>query len=157
MKKIVVLFFIILLIIGQKNIIFNSYAQEEVLNQEMQQRLQEIFNNRINLWNTYITEKPPLEEIEIQLKDYITEPLLSTDLEIFYDITVNPTSYEAIEEVHIQDCKVIKLHGNHSSFLVEILWGIQENQVLIYEEIEYVVEMKREDQKWLLSDYRLKP
>ncbi|SNS86190.1 hypothetical protein SAMN05446037_102458 [Anaerovirgula multivorans] len=155
MKKIVVLFFIAILIIGHENIIFASYKNEEALNEEMKLHLQEVFSNRVNIWNTFITEGATLEDTKIQLKEYTTEPLIEVDFAIFQEIVENPTSYEVIKEVHIQNCEAIKVHGKESTFSVEILWVLETYEELVYEEVQYIVIMKKDKNKWLLSDYQL--
>lgn len=155
MKKIVVLFFISILIIGHQNIIFASYINKRNTNEEMKLYLQEVFDNRINIWNNLMMERTSLEDIEKQLKEYTTEPLLTVDMEMFKDIIINPTSYESIREVHIQNCEAMKITEEERVFIVDILWVLQNYEELAYEEVEYIVKMEKEGNKWLLSDYQL--
>lgn len=155
MKKIVVLFFIAILIIGHENIIFASYKNEEVLNEEMKYYLQEVFSNRANIWNLFIKGASTIEDTEMQLKEYTTEPLISVDMAIFQEILENPTSYEIIGEVDVQYCEAIKLQGKEGIFRVGILWELETYEESEYEEVEYLVVMKKYKDKWLLSDYHL--
>ncbi|AOY76650.1 hypothetical protein [Clostridium formicaceticum] len=156
MKKIVVLFFLVVLLIGHENFIFASYKNEEVSEEEIQQQLQKIFDKRIDVWNAFMVgQYSSLESIQGDLEDYTAEPLLSIDMNTYEGIMSSPSSYEIIKEVNMIDCKAIKTNNIKGTYLVKILWGIQSYEGFSYEEVEYIVEMVNIKNRWLLSDYQL--
>ncbi|AKL94908.1 hypothetical protein CACET_c14440 [Clostridium aceticum] len=156
MKKIVVLFFFVVLLIGHENFIFASYESQEVSEEEIQQHLQEIFDERIDVWNDFMVGKySSLEAIRRDLEDYTTEPLLAIDISTYESIMNHPSSYEIIKEVNVMHCETIKANGTKGTYLVRIFWGIQSYDEFTYEEVEYIVEMLHIKNKWMLSDYQL--
>ncbi|SDK22212.1 hypothetical protein [Natronincola ferrireducens] len=157
MKKILATFFVLLLLIGHENIIFASYKNEEVFDEEMEHYLQEIFDTRIDIWNGFMRgEYVSIEAVIEDLQEHIMEPLLTTDVEIYTDLLQNPASYEMIEQVKIITCKEIKKYGNKREYNVKVLWTIQDYEEILYEEIEYRMELRWVKNKWMLSDYQLK-
>lgn len=136
---------------------FASYTNKEVLAKEVENDLQQIFNNRVNIWNKLMVENISLDDIQMQLGESISEPLITNDMEIFEDILNNPTSYETILDVDIQDCEIIKITRKKGVFLVKIAWTLEGYEDMDYEEVEYDVDMIRKNNRWLLSDYKPRP
>ncbi|SET80716.1 hypothetical protein SAMN05660297_03571 [Natronincola peptidivorans] len=156
MKKIVVLFFLVILAIGHENIIFASFKNQEIEDEAIGQYLQEVFEERVQIWNEFMMKgDKDLQSIKKQLMEYTTEPLLSFDMNAFEDLLKNPTSYEIIRDVSIERCQSIEMEGSNRTYLVEIFWVVEAYEELHREEVEYIVIMEKINDKWLLSDYQL--
>jgi len=157
MKRIIVLSFVIILLVGNRNIIFASYNNmDEISEAEIKVSLQEIFNKRIEVWNAFmIGENLSLVNIKEDLKIYIAEPLLTIDLNIYEDMMNNPTSYEVINDVKILNCQLISRNEKNRSYLVSIAWELEDLGEIIHEELEYKVEVVKIKDNWLLKNYEL--
>lgn len=157
MKRIIVLSFVIILLVGNRNIIFASYNnRDEISEGEIKVSLQEIFNKRVEVWNAFmIGENLSLINIKEDLKTYIAEPLLTIDLNIYKDMMDNPTSYELINDVKILNCQLISRNEKNRSYLVNIAWELEDFGEIIHEELEYKVEVVKIKDNWLLKNYEL--
>ncbi|MCC5912140.1 MAG: hypothetical protein JJT76_17110 [Clostridiaceae bacterium] len=157
MKKIVVLFFLMLLILGHETITFASYKNDNVLEKELTYQLQETFEKRIEVWNGFLMGGyDSLQGIQIALEGVVGEPLLTIDIETFKEMLDNPTSYEGIEKVDISNCKVIYANNKEAHLTADILWILEGYGGKDMEEITYNLEMKKMDNKWLLTNYEVK-
>lgn len=161
MKKAVVLFLLLILVASNHNIIFASLEDQEYrksnINEEMKNRLTEIFEQRIDIWNRFMEGNyNSIAEFEERLKNVITEPLLSIDMDTIKYIAKNPTDYEKVKDFKIKNFKMMKINGNRTVTVVKILWEVEEFEEVTQEEVEYIVEMKKINGKWLLSDYKVK-
>ncbi|NLM03822.1 MAG: hypothetical protein GX214_02255 [Clostridiales bacterium] len=155
MKRIILLFFIIILIIGSKNFTFASYRSNRT-SDDIQNYLQEIFDYRIIIWNDFITDQDrSIKDIESNLKKFIAEPLLTIDLDNFKHIMENPTSYELIQNVYINNCKLQYNRMGSKIYIVNIGWDLVKDTEIIYEEYDYIVELIQIENKWLLKNYEL--
>lgn len=156
MKKIVAMFFLIILLMGNKDFIFASYKNEKTSEEELKYHLQEIFDKRIEVWNAFMTgEYSSLKDIEDDFKNYTMEPLLTIDLKVFEDILNNPTSYEMIKDVNIINCQPIDKKENKGTYLVKIAWELEDFGDIVCEEFEYIVEVIKIKDNWLLRNYEL--
>lgn len=157
MKRIIVLSFVIILLVGNRNIIFASYNnRDEISEAEIKVSLQEIFNKRIEVWNAFmIGENLSLVNIKEDLKIYIAEPLLTIDLNTYEDMMDNPTSYEVINDVKILNCQLISRNEKNRGYLVSIAWELEDFGEIIHEELEYKVEVVKIKDNWLLKNYEL--
>ena len=66
-----------------------------------------------------------------------------------------PTSYEGISDVSILDIRAVKNSFEKAILEVLILWEVEGYENNYNEEIEYIVEMKKDRGNWLLSDYKI--
>lgn len=155
MRKFTIVLAFIITIITCHNFIFASYSND-TLETELYMRVEESFYQRTKIWNKLLagqyTSSPQLEE---DLKKVITEPLFGLDMKMFKEILANPTSYEGICNVLVKDIYIVKNSFKKTVLEVLILWEIEGYENNYNEEIKYIVEMKREKNGWLLSNYEI--
>ena len=156
LTSILILILLFLLIFLNKGSIFASFQGPGECEGQMQAHLQDIFNNRIWIWNNFLLGNLTLEDVEDRLKESIGGELLAEDLKTFEDILKNPTSYETIEEVTIKKCELIKKDRDRKILLTRIQWSIRGFNGLETEELEYIVHMKRRNNSWFMNNYLVK-
>ncbi len=153
MKKIIVIFIFIVVIVCH-NFIFAFYSGKTT-EQELCKQLERIFCERTRIWNNLLTgQYISLFQLEEELKVIVTDPLFKEDMKMFKQMLSAPTSYEGISNVSIKNIHMIKNGFEKAVLEVLILWEIEGYENNYNEEIKYVVEIKREGENWLLSDYK---
>ncbi|NMA03790.1 MAG: hypothetical protein GX925_03685 [Clostridiales bacterium] len=154
MKKVFIIFTFII-VIACHNFIFASY-NGKTTEQELYKQVKRIFCERARIWNNYlIGQYTSLAQLEEELETVVTNPLFRADMEMFEQMLSVPTSYEDISGVSVQDVHVIKNNFRGAVLEASILWEIEGYENNYKEEIEYIVEMKKDGENWLLSDYKI--
>lgn len=155
MKKVIVIFIFITVILICHNFIF-AYYNGKTTEQELYKRVEQVFCERANIWNNFLFgQYTSLSQLERELRGIVTDPLFKSDMKMFEQMLSAPTSCEGISDVSI-----LGIHGVKNSFEkaileVLILWEIEGYENNYNEEIEYIVEMKKDRGNWLLSDYNI--
>ena len=155
MKKVIVIFIFITVILTCHNFIFAHY-NGRITEQELYKRVEQIFYKRSNIWNNFLIGRyTSLSQLEKELREIVTDPLFKSDMKMFKQMLSIPTSYEGISDVSILDIHAVKNSFERAVLEVLILWEIEGYENNYNEEIEYIVEMKRDRGNWLLSDYKI--
>ncbi len=155
MKKFFAIFLSILIIFSYQSVIFASY-NNETFEEELHQQVDLVFKQRSRIWNQFlIGQYSSIDEINKDLKEFITDPLLKSDMKMFKEIINNPASYEEISDVSVKSIYPIKNSLNKIEFEATLLWKVSGYQNKYTEEIKYIVKMEKIKNKWLLSDYEV--
>lgn len=155
MKRLSIIFLLVITIISSQNVIFASYNRE-VLEEELYQHVENVFKERSRVWNQFLLgQYLSITEIEEDLKQFITEPLLKSDVAMFNEMLKNPGSYEEIADLSIKNLYVIHSGLNKVTLRALVIWDVVEYENEYSEEVEYVVEMEKIKDRWLLRDYQL--
>lgn len=155
MKKVIVILIFIIAIITCHNFIFASY-NSKTIEQELYKQVEQVFYERTKIWNNFlIGQYTSLSQLEKELEVIVTNPLFKSDMKMFKQMSSVPTSYEGISNVSIQSIHTIKNSFEKAVLEVLILWEIEGYENNYNEEIKYIVEMKKDRENWLLSDYKI--
>lgn len=154
MRKVFVIF-IFIIAIACHNFIFASY-NGRTTEQELHKQVERIFCERARIWNNYlIGQYTSLARLGDELETIVTDPLFGSDMEMFKQMLSAPTSYEGISGASVQSVRTIKNSFGKAVLEAEILWEIEGYENDYKEEIEYIVEMKKYGENWLLCDYKI--
>lgn len=155
MKRIFIISILIIGIITWHNFIFASYSNE-TFEQELFEQVKQVFYQRTRIWNNLLAgQYTTLLQVEEELGDIITNPLLELDMKLFRQILDSPTSYEGISSISIKDICIIKNSFKRVDLEIVVLWEIEGYENNYNEEIKYSAQMEKIKEKWLLSDYKI--
>ncbi len=155
MKKIVTAFLLIILLSTQYPIIFAALQEQEIDN-EIQQRLLEIFDKRAEVWNDFLLYNYEDEkELIKRLENTSTEPLISDDRQLFTELLDQPSSYEMIEGLQFEGIRKVKGDGDELTLKADIIWQIAGYSGSYIERASYTISLKCIEDKWLLSNYSI--
>lgn len=155
MKRLSIIFLFILTIISYQNVIFASYNSEALV-EELHQEVDRVFKERSKIWNQLLMgQYVSIDEIEKDLNEFIVNPLLKLDIEMFEEVLNNPTSYEGISNVTVKSIYVVKNSLNRVKLECIMLWDISGYENEYTEEIKYIVEMENIKDRWMLSNYQI--
>lgn len=153
MKKIITAFLLIILLSTQYPIIFASLQEQEIDN-EIQQRLLEIFNKRAEVWNDFLRYDYEYDtELLKRLAEISTEPLLSDDRQLFNQLLESPSSYEIIEGLQFERLRKVKGDDGEMTLKADIIWEIEGYNGRYTERASYTISLKCIEEKWVLSNY----
>ncbi len=153
MKKIITAFLLIILLSTQYPIIFASLQEQEIDN-EIQQRLLEIFNKRAEVWNDFLRCDYEYDtELLKRLAEISTEPLLSDDRQLFNQLLESPSSYEIIEGLQFERLRKVKGDDGEMTLKADIIWEIEGYNGRYTERASYTISLKCIEEKWVLSNY----
>jgi len=148
---VIVLMVILFLLVMPLNF---SFSEIPVESSTLQSEIESIFKTRADIWNDFILGGyETFELLEKDLRCNTVEPLITSDLSIFNEINNNPTSYELIQGVSVKSFEVKHINKQHAIGNVEIAWTMQDLQSTYVENIEYVVNLTKMNDRWMLSDY----
>lgn len=144
---------LLLLVIPFESKVF-TYSEGVINANLIGEELEQIFMTKANIWNKFVLGGyETIRSLELDLREISVDPLLSSDLKIFNELKNNPTSYELIESVTIQNFELIDINKYYAIGNVQINWVMQDGQQTYMEEIDYTVYLLRVHEKWMLSDY----
>lgn len=155
MKKVLVIFLFLFIIISYQNIIFASY-NNEALEEKTQPHVQQAFKGRSKVWNQFLNgEYRSVDEIKGELETFIADPLLKSDVKMFGKMMKDPMSFEQISSVFIKDISIIKNNKDVVILDTVVIWTVLDYSETYEEKLRYTVEMKKNKDKWFLSDYEI--
>jgi len=153
MKRVSIIFLFVITIISYQNVIFASY-NSEALEEELHKQVQMIFEERSRIWNQFLMgQYLSIYEMKEDLKEVVADPLLKSDMYMFEHMLNNPTSYEAISNVTVKNIHIVKNSSNKVKVETIILWDVSGYEKEYTEEVKYIVEMVKNKDNWLLSNY----
>ncbi|ABW18739.1 hypothetical protein [Alkaliphilus oremlandii] len=155
MKRVFMIFLFIIMIVSYENVIFASY-NEEVFEEDLYHQVDGIFKERIRIWNNFLTgQYISTDKIEEDLKNFISYPLIEEEIEMYEKMVAEPTSFEMISKVYIKDIDVIQNKLNTVQLEATVLWDVLGYLDNYTEELNYWIELKRVNDRWMLSDYKI--
>lgn len=155
MKKVLVIFLFLFIIISYQNVIFASY-NNEAFEEKIQPHVQQAFKGRSKVWNQFLDgEYKSVDEIEVELETFVADPLLKSDIKMFEKMIKDPMSFEQISSVYIKDITIIKNSKDVVTLDTVVIWTVLDYLETYEEKVRYTVEMKKNKDKWFLSNYEI--
>lgn len=156
-----VFFLMIILFSFHYQTIFAYFIEEEQPIEDMVPRIQEIFEVRTEMWNTFLDSTDnnglTIRETQKKLQGYVEDPLLKEDLKIYQQILIEPTSYEKINSLRIDEYHLLEGTNKRKKIQLTITWDLEGYDGISSETVNYILEMKKSKDIWLLRDYRVVP
>ncbi|WZL74684.1 hypothetical protein QBE52_08350 [Clostridiaceae bacterium 35-E11] len=158
MKKILLFFLILVVVIiyGKGSFVdANTTIPKEQGFSNEKQIIEQLFQQRAQLWNKlYEKNNKPSQYIN-QLKDIVAEPLLAFDIQAFQDVQEFPTDIDKVLDVHILKINHVVYKRSEMTAKVKMYWKMQGLSSQYQEEIDYIVTLKRQNNKWKICDYNI--
>lgn len=157
MRKILFILSFVFIIIFYESIIFASYNNNEALEEEIQPYIEQSFENRNKVWNKFLAgQYSSIYKIENELKNFVVNPLLKSDIKMFETMIKEPMSFEEISNVSIQDISIIENKREVVILDTTVIWTVLDYREVYKEKVKYIIKMKKNKNKWFLSDYEIK-
>ncbi len=155
MERIITIIIIALIIatVMCHNFIFASY-NNKVTEQDLCERVKNVFYERTKIWNNFlIGQYASLSQLGRELGEIVTDPLLESDMKMYKQMSIIPTSHERISDISIEKIHVIENNPQNAILEISILWEVEGYENNYNEEIGYIIEMKKNRENWMLSNY----
>ncbi|QEK11927.1 hypothetical protein FQB35_05825 [Crassaminicella thermophila] len=156
MKK-TLLFFLILIVIliyGKSSLVdANTVVADEEQFEKEKIIIENLFKQRSKLWNNIYEKNMKTNEWIQQIKNTVTEPLLSFDIEAFEEASKYPTDIDKVLNLEIVNIENVTYQKNDMQAKIKILWIMQGLSSKYEEEIDYIVILKKENNHWKICDY----
>ncbi|WP_026476182.1 hypothetical protein [Alkaliphilus transvaalensis] len=157
MKRMLVFFLLLIVLSSHLQVIFASFTEEEPLTEELLQRIEEIFQVRIDMWNALLEseETNDIMQLEEILKDYIVDPLITDEISLYEEMLNEPTFFEKIRALTIIESSQLENSIDKKKIRLKIIWELEGYSGVSTETVNYILEMRKSKELWLLADYQV--
>ncbi|WP_432408845.1 hypothetical protein [Wukongibacter sp. M2B1] len=159
MKKVLLFFLLLITLVINRSMIFavedNGSDLDEEQALEIKKDIDDLLNQRANLWNQLFSEEKKLEEITGKLKEIVEEPLLTYDIEAFNQIKTENTGMEKILNVDVLEVKNAVIAENEITVDIQVEWLMEGFEKNYKEQVDYSMKLIRTDEKWKIYDYKV--
>ncbi|QXM05784.1 hypothetical protein [Crassaminicella indica] len=158
MKKTLLFFLILITIIiyAKGSFVDANPATKKDINYEKERAMiEELFRERSKLWNDIYERSMEIDEWTKELKNIVVEPLLSFDAEAFRQACEYPTDMDKVLDLRIVNIEDVAYGRDSMQAKIKIHWEMEGLSSKYQEEINYIVELKKENKKWKLCDYNI--
>ncbi len=156
MKKIgfgmIVIFVFIVLLNGYS--VRASFANNKTNENEMK-LIQSLITKRTEIMNKGLYNCKDIEHIVEELKAIEKGDILERDILSIKEASSNPTDYPMVSNTKIKNITHISINENIHEITAIIEWSISYDLEESIEEYEYIIQIEEQDEKYVLTEFRL--